>query len=121
MVTTHNRIKQHNGFPLPLGRFTKLGGGMYGTLEVVALTPKKLEFQTGEDFIQFDREQVEKLRDELDRFLNLECGDEPHSDRHGHHDHDNERSEVVVDEALSVAVQESGRQDRPTRRRKAGT
>ena len=90
--------KKHR-FPRRLGRFINLEGGLYGTLDMVAITDKLLELQTGEDFIRFDRHQAKNLRDTIDKFLAFD-----------HHEHPEERVEV---EGAAVAVEmiEEARED----------
>jgi hypothetical protein len=89
--------KKHR-FPRRLGRFINLEGGLYGTLDMVAITDKLLELQTGEDFIRFDRHQAKNLRDTIDKFLAFD-----------HHEHPEER----VEEGAAVAVEmiEEARED----------
>jgi hypothetical protein len=67
-MPTTQKAKHHH-FPRKLGRFINLEGGLYGTLDMVAITADLLELQTGEDFIRFDRDQAANLRDTLDKFL----------------------------------------------------
>ncbi len=90
--------KKHR-FPRRLGRFINLEGGLYGTLDMVAITDKLLELQTGEDFIRFDRHQAKNLRDTIDKFLAFD-----------HHEHPEER---VEEEGSAVAVEmiEEARED----------
>jgi hypothetical protein len=90
--------KKHR-FPRRLGRFINLEGGLYGTLDMVAITDKLLELQTGEDFIRFDRHQAKNLRDTIDKFLAFD-----------HHEHPEERAE---EEGAAVAVEmiEEARED----------
>jgi hypothetical protein len=90
--------KKHR-FPRRLGRFINLEGGLYGTLDMVAITDKLLELQTGEDFIRFDRHQAKNLRDTIDKFLAFD-----------HHEHPEERVEA---EGATVAVEmiEEARED----------
>ena len=68
-TATQHRNRPSRPYPRKLGRFINLGGGLYGSLDVVARDPHHLELQTGEDFIWFDREQAKNLRDTIDRFL----------------------------------------------------
>jgi hypothetical protein len=63
-------------FPRRLGRFFNLEGGLYGSLELVAITCETLELLTGEDFVRFDRAQAKNLRDVIDRFLALDADSE---------------------------------------------
>ena len=63
-------------FPRKLGRFINLEGGLYGTLDIVAITCDALEFQTGEDFIRFDRAQATNLRETIDKFLAFDRDDD---------------------------------------------
>ncbi len=72
MATATQQKTRHHAFPRKLGRFINLEGGLYGTLDLVAITGDVLEFQTGEDFIRFDREQATNLRDTIDKFLAFE-------------------------------------------------
>jgi hypothetical protein len=90
--------KKHR-FPRRLGRFINLEGGLYGTLDMVAITDKLLELQTGEDFIRFDRHQAKNLRDTIDKFLAF--------DRHEHPE------ERVEEEGATIAVEmiEEARED----------
>jgi hypothetical protein len=75
-----------------------LEGGLYGTLDMVAITDKLLELQTGEDFIRFDRHQAKNLRDTIDKFLAFD-----------HHEH----PEVRMEEGAAIAVEmiEEARED----------
>lgn len=98
---------KHHRFPRKLGRFLNLEGGLYGTLDIVALTPEQLEFQTGEDFVRFDREQATNLRDTIDKFLAFDRDDGAAGEEL-----------VEVEEAVAVA-QDVTRAHRPKRRRKA--
>ena len=97
-AATAETTKKHR-FPRRLGRFINLEGGLYGTLDMVAITDKLLELQTGEDFIRFDRHQAKNLRDTIDKFLAFD-----------HHEHPEERVEV---EGAAVAVEmiEEARED----------
>jgi hypothetical protein len=90
--------KKHR-FPRRLGRFINLEGGLYGTLDLVAITDRLLELQTGEDFVRFDRHQAKNLRDTIDKFLAFD-----------HHEH----PEVLVEEegaAVAVEMIEEARED----------
>jgi hypothetical protein len=104
-MPTTQKIK-HPHFPRKLGRFINLEGGLYGTLDMVAITADLLELQTGEDFIRFDRDQAANLRDTLDRFLAFD----KHAEEVG------EVAEVVavVEEQKTVT-----RAHRPRRRKSA--
>jgi hypothetical protein len=108
MVTTQQKTKHHH-FPRKMGRFINLEGGLYGTLDLVAITADLLELQTGEDFIRFDRDQATNLRDTLDKFLAF--------DKHAAEvEESDEAAEVVavVEEQETVT-----RARRPRRRRKS--
>ncbi len=108
MATTQQQPKaKHHRFPRKLGRFLNLEGGLYGTLDIVALTPEQLEFQTGEDFVRFDREQATNLRDTIDKFLAF--------------DRDGAAGEqlVEVEEEAVAVVEDVTRAHRPKRRRKS--
>jgi hypothetical protein len=78
-------------FPRKLGRFINLEGGLYGTLDLVAITDELLELQTGEDFIRFDREQAKNLRDTIDKFLAFE------KDKDGDDDDD---GPIIIEQAV---------------------
>jgi hypothetical protein len=69
----------HRHFPRELGRFINLEGGLYGLLQIVAITNHEIELQTGDDFVRLNREQVGELRAMLDRFLTDHCSDPPPS------------------------------------------
>ncbi len=86
-------------FPRRLGRFINLEGGLYGTLDMVAITDRLLELQTGEDFVRFDRHQAKNLRDTIDKFLAFD-----------HHEHSEERVEEVG-AAVAVEMIEEARED----------
>jgi hypothetical protein len=86
-------------FPRRLGRFINLEGGLYGTLDMVAITDRLLELQTGEDFVRFDRHQAKNLRDTIDKFLAFD-----------HHEHPEERVEEVG-AAVAVEMIEEARED----------
>jgi hypothetical protein len=60
---------KHPRFPRTLERFQNLEGGVYGSLDLVAITAEQLEIQTGDDFVRFNRAQATQLRDTIDRFL----------------------------------------------------
>ena len=75
MATTQQTVHKHR-FPRKLGRFLNLEGGMFGTLDLLAITPYVLELQTGDsDFIRFDRAQAENLRETIEKFLALDHGE----------------------------------------------
>jgi preprotein translocase subunit YajC len=79
MATTtqqHPKNKHHHPrFPRMLGRFINLEGGIYGSLELIAITDQALEVQWGDsDFLRFDRDQATNLRDTIDKFLALDKG-----------------------------------------------
>jgi hypothetical protein len=75
MATTQQTVHKHR-FPRKLGRFLNLEGGMFGTLDLLAITPHVLELQTGDsDFIRFDRAQAENLRETIEKFLALDHGE----------------------------------------------
>ena len=97
-AATTETTKKHR-FPRRLGRFINLEGGLYGQLDLVAITATLLELQTGEDFVRFDRHQAKNLRDTIDKFLAFE-----------HHEH---RQEVAEEEGAAVAVEmiEEARED----------
>ena len=63
--------KRHR-FPRRLGRFINLEGGLYGQLDLVAITATLLELQTGEDFVQVRPAPGKNLRDTIDKFLAFE-------------------------------------------------
>ncbi len=90
--------KKHR-FPRRLGRFINLEGGLYGTLDLVAITDRLLELQTGEDFVRFDRHQAKNLRDTIDKFLAFD-----------HHEHPEGRVEVQG-AAVAVEMIEEARED----------
>lgn len=110
MATATQQKTKHQAFPRKLGRFINLEGGLYGSLDLVAITADVLELQTGEDFVRFDREQATNLRDTLDKFLAF--------DKHGAGAAEGEELEaaeaVVVEEEAVVT-----RARRPRRRRSA--
>ena len=107
MATATQQKTKHQAFPRKLGRFINLEGGLYGTLDMVAITADLLELQTGEDFIRLDREQATNLRDTLDKFLTF--------DKHTQ-EQETEEAEVavVVEEQETIT-----RARRPRRRRKS--
>jgi hypothetical protein len=110
MATTASAAQKtkHHAFPRKLGRFINLEGGLYGTLDMVAITAELLELQTGEDFIRLDRDQATNLRDTIDKFLSFDKHAAP------------EGQEVEVEEQ-AVLVEEQAVVTRPRRprRRKA--
>jgi hypothetical protein len=106
MATTQQMKTKHARFPRKLGRFLNLEGGLYGSLDLVALTADQLELQTGEDFVRFDREQATNLRDAIDKFLAL---DKAADDAGGE---SAEAAEVLVEQVVTRAK-------RPRRRRLA--
>lgn len=76
-TTTTTQHRKHR-FPRDLGRFLNLEGGMYGSLDIRAMTPHILELETGDgDFLRFDRRQATELRDSVDRFLALDHPEVP--------------------------------------------
>jgi hypothetical protein len=89
-TTAATETRKHR-FPRRLGRFINLEGGLYGQLDLVAITAALLELQTGEDFVRFDRHQAKNLRDTIDKFLAFE-----------HHEHRQE--ELAEEEGAAVAV-----------------
>ena len=110
MATATQQKTKQQAFPRKLGRFINLEGGLYGTLDMVAITADLLELQTGEDFIRLDREQATNLRDTLDKFLTF--------DKHAGGTHEQETEEAEV--AVVVEEQETiTRARRPRRRRKS--
>ena len=99
---TTTTTKRHR-FPRRLGRFINLEGGLYGQLDLVAITATLLELQTGEDFVRFDRHQAKNLRDTIDKFLAFE-----------HHEHHHQVVEEAVEEegaAVAVEMIEESRED----------
>jgi hypothetical protein len=100
---TTTTTKRHR-FPRRLGRFINLEGGLYGQLDLVAITATLLELQTGEDFVRFDRHQAKNLRDTIDKFLAFE---------HHEHHHHQAVEEAVEEEGAAVAVEmiEESRED----------
>ena len=90
--------KKHR-FPRRLGRFINLEGGLYGQLDLVAITATLLELQTGEDFVRFDRHQATNLRDTIDKFLAFDH----------HENHQEEREEEGA--AVAVEMIEEARED----------
>ncbi len=109
MATTQQQTKHHR-FPRKMGRFINLEGGLYGTLDLVAITADLLELQTGEDFIRFDRAQATNLRDTLDKFLAF--------DKHAAGAEEEVEATVVVDE-VAEEQETVTRARRPRRRRKS--
>ena len=97
-TTAATETRKHR-FPRRLGRFINLEGGLYGQLDLVAITAALLELQTGEDFVRFDRHQAKNLRDTIDKFLAFE-----------HHEH---RQEEREEQGAVVAVEmiEEARED----------
>lgn len=71
-MATTTATKNHHRFPRKLGRFINLEGGLYGSLDLVAISKDVMEIQTGEDFVRFDQDQAKNLRDTIDKFLALE-------------------------------------------------
>ena len=122
-MATASQLRNRHSRPYPrkLGRFINLDGGLYGTLDLVALTPLRLELQTGEDFIHFDRDQAKRLRDTLETFLALH--------HHSHAAEDVERLQERIDEeeradestelAEDEAQEEAAAPARRPRRRKS--
>jgi hypothetical protein len=110
-TATQQKTKQH-AFPRKLGRFINLEGGLYGTLDMVAITADLLELQTGEDFIRFDRDQATNLRDTLDKFLAF---DKREARPEGEEVGDVQAAEVAVVEEQETIT----RARRPRRRRKS--
>lgn len=106
MATTQQQTTKtkHHRFPRKLGRFLNLEGGLYGTLDIVAITAEQLEFQTGEDFVRFDREQAANLRDTIDKFLAFDKHERDAGD------------ELEAVEAVAV-VEDVTRAHRPKRRK----
>lgn len=80
-------------------------GGLYGTLDLVAITDVLLELQTGEDFVRFDRAQAKNLRDTIDKFLAFD------------HHHAEERVEGA---AVEVMIEESREDFTRAKRPRAG-
>jgi hypothetical protein len=113
MATTHHK-KKRPGFPRPLGRFTSLGGGLYGALDLVAITDDELELQTGEDFIRFNRAQATALRNLVDKFLSFDKDDKDDDDKD-----DDAVEDAEVDVAEVVVVEEESRAPRRPRRKSA--
>ncbi len=68
-MATSTTTAKHPRYPRKLGRFINLEGGLYGSLDLVALSKDVLELQTGEDFVRFDHHQATNLRDSIDKFL----------------------------------------------------
>ena len=101
-AATETTTKRHR-FPRRLGRFINLEGGLYGTLDLVAITDTLLELQTGEDFVRFDRAQAKNLRDTIDKFLAFDH----------HHEHRHPGEERVEEDGAAVEVQmiEESRED----------
>jgi hypothetical protein len=102
------RTTKHKRFPRKMGRFINLEGGLYGTLDIVAITDKLLEMQTGEDFIRFDRDQATNLRDTIDKFLAFE-----------HHHDEPEPAEAVAALVVEEQREDFTRAKRPRSRRKS--
>jgi hypothetical protein len=99
---------KHKRFPRKMGRFINLEGGLYGQLDLVAITATLLELQTGEDFIRFDRDQATNLRDTIDKFLAFE-----------HHQGEPEPAEEVVAVVVEEQREDFTRAKRPRSRRKS--
>jgi hypothetical protein len=110
MATTQQQTKHHR-FPRKMGRFINLEGGLYGTLDLVAITADLLELQTGEDFIRFDRAQATNLRDTLDKFLSF--------DKHDAGAGEEEVEAAVVVDEVAEEQETVTRARRPRRRRKS--
>jgi hypothetical protein len=100
-AATETTTRRHR-FPRRLGRFINLEGGLYGTLDLVAITDVLLELQTGEDFVRFDRAQAKNLRDTIDKFLAFDH----------HHEH-HPAEELIEEEGAVVEAQmiEESRED----------
>ena len=101
-TTTGTETTRRHRFPRRLGRFINLEGGLYGTLDLVAITDELLELQTGEDFVRFDRAQAKNLRDTIDKFLAFD------------HHHEHRRAEELIEEegaAVEVQMIEESRED----------
>ena len=75
MATQSTTATKHARFPRKLGRFINLEGGLYGALDLVAITKDVMEIQTGEDFVRFDHQQATNLRDSIDKFLSFDKHD----------------------------------------------
>lgn len=97
-----NREHHHHGYPRPIARFIQLEGGQYGTIDMTALTPHRLEFQLGVDFVQFTRKQAEDLRDAVQLFIDLAVERRPPN------------GEEVVEEEVVEVIEE-----RPRRRKRS--
>lgn len=106
MATTTTTTAKHPRFPRKLGRFINLEGGLYGALDLVAITKDVMEIQTGEDFVRFDHQQATNLRDSIDKFLSF--------DKH----EGEEVAEVEVEEVAAVEEVTRRPQRRPRRRAK---
>jgi hypothetical protein len=100
-----NREHHHHGFPRPIARFIQLEGGQYGSVDMRALTPHRLEFQLGVDFVVFTHKQAEDLRDAVQLFIDL--GVERHAPR---------REEAIVEEEEEVVEVV---EERPRRRKRS--
>ncbi len=113
MAPAQQQRTKHHAFPRKLGRFINLEGGLYGTLDIVAITADLVELQTGEAFIRFDRDQATNLRDTLDKFLAF---DKREARPEGEDVEDVEAAEAVavVEEQETIT-----RARRPRRRRKS--
>jgi hypothetical protein len=109
-ATATQQKTKHQAFPRKLGRFINLEGGLYGTLDMVAITADLLELQTGEDFIRLDREQATNLRDTLDKFLAFD----KHAAAAEGAGEELEAAAVLVEEQETIT-----RAHRPRRRRKS--
>jgi hypothetical protein len=107
-ATATTTAKHRHRFPRKMGRFINLEGGLYGTLDLVAITDRLLEFQTGEDFIRFDRDQAANLRDTIEKFLAFE-----------HHQGEPELTEEVATVVVEEQREDFARAKRPRSRRKS--
>lgn len=58
-------------WPKRLFKSTKLRGGQYGILEVLAINKRKLEIRMGSDFVQLTAEEAETLRNALVQFAEI--------------------------------------------------
>lgn len=106
MTKTHSRR-----FPRPIALFRHLQGGQYGTAELLAITDDVLELQLGADYVRFTREQAERLRDAVQKFLCLENEEEERRERRPGERRE-EREEEIAEEVVEERVERVPRSDR---------
>lgn len=89
-------------FPHPIARFSELEGGLYGTVDLIARTRERLEFQLGADFVYFSRKEADELREAVTRFLEIDA--------------ERDSAESISEEVVAVVAEERSRGRAPRRR-----